>query len=86
MKFKTKRLILLLLGIVVLLFPVFGDLRRYGMPNTWDYRLKYYVAYLSMIAVFWIYHKIVWKCPHCGKNPGYKVVDRCTHCNELLDE
>ena len=40
---------------------------------------------LSLCVLVFVINRLFWKCPHCGKNPGYKVTDRCPHCNELLD-
>ena len=85
MSFKFRRFTLVLLGLLILARPFIADLRRWGMPNTGDYQLKFYLGYAGLILIFWLYHKIFWKCPHCGKNPGYKITDTCPHCKEPLD-
>lgn len=80
-KFKIKRMILLILGLLILAMPLIGDLTKSGMTK--DY--GYYVVSAVLILAFVLFHKLAWKCPHCSKNPGYKSMDRCPHCNELLD-
>ncbi len=80
MNFRVKRIILSALGLLILAMPMIGDLAT-GMAR--DY--SYYVISAILMVAFYLFHKLAWKCPHCGKNPGYKDVERCPHCNELLD-
>ena len=81
MNFKVKRMILLILGLLIMAMPLLGDLFKSGFTKD----SGYYLVYAILVMTFVLFHKRMWKCPHCGKNPGYKAVKRCPHCNELLD-
>ena len=71
---KIKTICYFLIGIIVILMM--------AMSYTSNPIFGYLA--ISIVAVYFIFHRYFWRCPKCGENMGPLWVKCCPQCGEKI--